>query len=293
MKDTNLYVAKVNVNQNIFNSEENVKKIINDLIPKQIIAYTNDYKGKYISEIADDGSEIRWTLADTTYVNKNIITGNLTKSIPLQYESIDEENRTVEKKPEDEFETKSAFFVYFIDIEKLCFKTSSFINRNVFIKKFKKLLEFEKGLVNIGEVEILLVTESSEVRDILLNKKVTEIKIEVIQPNGRKKQYESMRAIISQSKSKKTQFTLQNNDGLQVKEDNTDELSAILAEGLDMTEEGYGSMSVSYFEGKKIKKSSTESSPVIVGAALGPEDLEVPESVILDLQSKLREREKS
>lgn len=293
MSDTNLYIAKVNVNQNIFNSEETVKKIINELIPQQIIDFTDKYKGKFITESAKDGSDIRWTLADTTYVNDNIITGNLTKSIPLQYDSIDDENRIVEKKPEDEYETNSAFFVYFVDIEKLCFKTSRFINRNTFIQKFKQLLEYKDGLVNIGEVEILLVTESSEVRQILLTKKITEIKIEVIQPNGRKKQYESMQAIIKQNKSKKTKITLQNNDGLQVKEDDSEEINELLTEGLEMTEEGYGSISVSYVEGKKTKKSSTGSSPVKIDVALEPEETEVHESVIMDLQSRLREREKS
>lgn len=285
------YIAKVNVNQNIFNEEEEVNEIISKRIPEQILEFTKGYKGDYITEKANDGSEIRWSLAETTLINKNVISGNLTKSVPLRYDSIDDENKIVEKSPEDEFETESAFFIYFIDIEKLCFKTNQQINKNIFLRKFKELLEFKNGFYIIGELEIFLITESEKIKHLLLTKKVTDIKIEVIQPNGRKRQYKRMQTIIKSTKSKKTNIKLQNNDGLQVRADDSEELNDILSEGIKMTEDGYGTMSLAYYEGKKKKHSSTSHSPLKIGVTMNEDRTNVLESDIIDLQTILKKRE--
>ena len=53
------YIAKVNVNQNIFNEEEEVNDIITKRIPEQILEWTKSYEGAFITERANDGSDIR------------------------------------------------------------------------------------------------------------------------------------------------------------------------------------------------------------------------------------------
>jgi hypothetical protein len=292
MESAEFYMAKVNVNQNIFNAEEEVVSIINEKIPEQILEFTNSYKGKYIPEIAKDGSEVRWTLADITKVNDEIITGNLTKSLPLKYDSLNKENKVIEKSPKDEFRTEKAFFVYFVDIEKVCFKTNRVLNKNIFVEKFKDLLEFEHGYYTIGELEVILITESSTVKNILINHKIAEIKLDIVYPNG-KKTFSKLQDIFKSTRTNKAQLNLKNKGGLQVKEENTGELNDVVKEGLGMTEAGYGSMSVRYYDGGKLKTSSTKNSPVKLDVDMPEDGTNVRKSDIIDLQKYLREREKS
>lgn len=292
MAKTYLYCAKVNVNENIFIADQEVEEIISKKIPEQVLAFSTDYIGKFIKEKDNEGQDILWTLADTTLVDSNTIIGSLTKSRPLIYDSLNSENRLVEKSPENELDTDAAFFIYFIKEEIVTFKTNRNISRNAFIQKFKDMLEFEKGMDNIGEVEVILLTKSDEIRSILLSHKVTKINIEVVHPNSRKKQYKRMQEIIRKSKSKKTKLALQNNDGLTVREESTDELTDILQESLQMTEDGYGSITISYYEGKKIKTSSTSDDPVKIPIAKLEEGTSVQQDAIIEIATKLHERKK-
>lgn len=259
------YVAKVNVNQNIFSGDENVEKIIKEYIPEQILNFTEAYVGKYIAYDANTNEEVRWTLANTANFSEEYLTGYLSKSRPLAYSLITEENKIIEEQPEGKFQTESSFFVYNIEKELLIFDTNRFINRDTFIKIFKQLLEFEEGIQKIGEVEIVMKTETTELKKILFSKTITSFRVDIVHPNSRRRQFDSMKGIINDTNSKRSSFKLTNETGLKVKEtepSREEDLVPIFAESLEMSENGYAELKVEYRENGEKKTSESKATPV-------------------------------
>lgn len=270
MAKNKFYVAKVNVNQNIFTTDQKLSDIINIKIPEQILKFSKNYIGLYHTETTPNGEEIRWTLANTQKLSDNFLIGYLSKSKPLEYNTVTEDNKIKEEQPENVFSTEFCYFVYNIKKEILIFDTNRFINRDTFIRVFKKLLEFEDGLEQIGEVEIVMMTETTELRSILSSKQVVYFKVEIVHPNSRRRQFNSMKKTIDEMNAKKLTQTMSNDNGLKVVSDNNEsedednEFTPVVSESLEMSEAGYAEIDLAYIEKGKRLTSSSKASPVVV-----------------------------
>lgn len=296
MPSNNFYVAKVNVNQNIFSALEEVENIIRKMIPQQILEFSNSYKGMHLAKEAGTENEIRWTLANTEKQDDNLISGLLTKSTPLEYQTVTNENTVIDEQPDGKFKTEACFFTYFIEEELLAFDTNRFIPRDTFLTIFKELLEFEDGIINIGEVEIILKTETSSLLNIFLTKNITYFRVEIVHPNSRKKQFNSMRGIVTDMNAKKATFNMTNDSGLKILSDDNkkddkdlteDDLNPIVKDSLKMSEEGYAEIKVTYYDNGDKKSTSSKSSPLkVVIPNYDPTNIE-KESVIMAIKNKL------
>lgn len=244
------YVAKLNVNGNIFVDSTDLDNIIVKKIPNHLLKFKSesDLDLSYMDKL--DGS--KWGLYDVKEINgkERIIYGNLVRTIEMDRNLLDDNVLTEDKVP---FSYFSKFF-YIVEKEYLIFQSTTNINYEDFLIYFKKMMEFDNGISEIGEIELILLTKTDEIEAILLKKLITKLDFYFVQPNNRRN-FNKIQDIFNESNSKKGNVTLENSEGLKTTESaNKDKLTDNVKEIVELTNNGYGSINMSYKNNREDKK---------------------------------------
>ncbi|MBO0485950.1 hypothetical protein [Vagococcus fluvialis] len=244
------YVAKLNVNGNIFVDPIDLDNIIEKKIPNHLLKFKSesDLDLSYIDKL--DGS--KWGLYDVKEINgqERIIYGNLVRTVEMERNLLDDNVLTEDKVP---FSYFSKFF-YVVEKEYLIFQSTTNINYEDFLIYFKKMMEFDNGISEIGEIELILLTKTDEIEDILLKKLITKLDFYFVQPNNRRN-FNKIQDIFNESNSKKGNVTLENSEGLKTTEGtDKDKLTDNVKEIVELTNNGYGSINMSYKNNREDKK---------------------------------------
>ena len=231
-----LHFAKVNINENIFSTED-----INQLIQIEI---PNLIKNSPEKKIRSGGS---FSFADVIDVGDNdspILLGNLTYSIDKEPRILDKVKRTTEVTQLKNF-ANSASFLYDVNSEVLAYSSADSINHNTFKKNFQHLLETNE---KIGFVKIIDYPKDHNVFEVFKSlNKITYVKFSIIPPNPKPLNRAKFKGIIDETKAKEMDITLKDPKGnIDITKDDVDELQTeenlapTIAEGLEYVNQGYG-----------------------------------------------------
>ena len=102
MSDT-YYIAKLNINGNIFTDNNNFNKIKTELIPNRILSFKDGYS---ITQ-----KHVKYTFADVEKLSKDIISGKVVKLFDRELENVNK-GKTLKKLEQDGKECK---FFYSIE----------------------------------------------------------------------------------------------------------------------------------------------------------------------------------
>lgn len=166
------YVAKLNINGNIFTDEKNFNKIKTELIPNRILSFKNGNSKNYITQ-----KKKKYTFADIEKLDEDIIFGKIVKLFNRELENVNE-GKTLKKWEQDGKECK---FFYSIENELfLLQKCDLYKGGNALLDIIANLIETD---YNIGELKIKLLKTSQDIRKILIRDKIKEIQFNYIHPN--------------------------------------------------------------------------------------------------------------
>ncbi|MEK3736022.1 MULTISPECIES: hypothetical protein [Paenibacillus] len=213
--------AKVNINQNIFNS--NVKDLIS-FIPQTIILKP---------ELKKKNSKWTWKFIDIHSLedDENTLYGYFVKSRREKKLGIDGDKTREYELPF--LAAYQSFFIYDGNREILVFEETSDISRDEFTSAFARIIHDTNLL--IGELVIEVIPQKDVVYNQILRMDVlTKIEFDLVHPNFIDKDaYRDLKDIIRNEQATRLKTTLENVDGL-----NKD--GKMIHSGLEMVSSGYG-----------------------------------------------------
>lgn len=267
MKKVNYKLAKVNIIENIFTDDENIDKIILEEIPNQIFSYT-DFNKYYEEKITihNEKSVIQWSFTDLKRINENCIKGNLAKIFPLKV-TTEVDKKTSSKEFDDIYETLTVSFYYFINEEIIAYRNHNNISSKKFKTIFKELLKLGDSSVLIGEVDIITVSNSESLKQVLFSKtsQIKSIQLTILRPNRPKNTAEEIDKLMKEMKSNVTSLKFESED------DSLNADNDLVHETLNRTESGRAKLTafVKTIYGSYQKFSSSSS----------PQQAHVPEEI--------------
>lgn len=237
------YFAKLNVNQNLFNSSINFNDIKQIYIPEQIRSFNDDRSDK---RFCDKKTNSEWTITDVKNIDENIIYGRLSKiTQPKDSFKIVKGNKTT--KDLNKIAYVSDFY-YFIKQEYIVFNTNIHIKYQTFVSIFGKVLYNcgnKKDRYNMGNLEIRLLTEVSEFQKELFNNSVFHISLDYVAPND-PNTIDKLANIFKDSKSESGKLELNNRSkGIEIKQ------NSLIKNMMFMLKQGWASITAEV--GKKYK----------------------------------------
>ncbi|RDU35489.1 hypothetical protein DRW41_17260 [Neobacillus piezotolerans] len=249
MRSRTFFAAKINIHGNIFSQD--LDELIFVHIPRVIL----ESESKRIHSW-------NWSFTDIESINvenRNLITGNLTKSKHAN-QNVKVGKKTVKKKSEDEL-AHTAFFVYDISNEILVHESTGAISQFDFRRVFTDLLSRDPL---VGEVKILPIPEPHKLRQELLSiEKITTVTFHLIHPNPGKREFDLYQSLIHDYGLKELDISMSNKEGFPVVEDKDKDGEAdfkpAIESGISLVESGYGDVEFAGFDevvvqGKKKKR---------------------------------------
>lgn len=236
------YVAKLNINGNIFTDDKNFNKIKTKLIPNKILSFKNGNSKNYITQKKE-----KYTFADIEKLDKDIIFGKIVKLFDRELENVNE-GKTLKKWEQDGKECK---FFYSIENELfLLQKCSLYQGGNELLNIIENLIETD---YNIGELKIKLLKASQDIRKILINDKIKEIQFNYIHPNDKTTLDQFSEAMNSIEASTGNMNWKAAKEKTLVLADKYGNAKPITQDMLKYTNNGYGDIIATKDDGSKIK----------------------------------------
>ncbi|AXU54322.1 hypothetical protein I5976_01030 [Clostridioides difficile] len=272
-----LYIAKININENIFHPK------YKEMIPLIGDAVLNHNKKEYKEK------GFNWIFANTKKVNINgyeYISGKISKVLPIKYENIyKEENGKFEDVPIKNSADVSSFLLD-VENELIVFEQVAGISKTNFMEYFSKLcnlIDYE-----LGELKLKLYPKSQEIDNILNNaEKVYSADFKIIPANYSSNDgFFKLDEKLKEDKIDEYEQKLSNKNGnLSTKKD------SLFFQSVQMVKKAYGTIKMEYLDKHTKKKTKFDSNDVIYTSKFDDKDkseseiLEEFEKVIINVRN--------
>lgn len=238
------YVAKLNINGNIFTNSKNLQEIKGVLIPnriKQFKIQKNDNRFyTYRNHI--------YTLANISELSENILEGDIIKEIKTTIQEL-RGSKTEKRNVDDSI---SIHFFYIIS-EELIFIEKNQYYRDSILEIFGNLISLNN--IDIGDIKINLLNRISNIKNFIQKNDIRRITFKYIMPNDPKTDT-GVAKILSELNANNATQTFSNSEGLSLTDDNN-KMKEYTKEILEFAKKGYGTVIAKDSSGNTIKSVET------------------------------------
>lgn len=250
-KTSKFLVFKLNINENIFTSDNTISEIKKQEIPNTILSFSS------IGSNDDPFLKVRsskYTLANVEKLDENVIIGDIFRIKEMKTEKY--KVGKTETAMQDEGETYP--FVYCIEEEFLFLKNQS-NPKTVSLSNYFGMILSNKNQ-RIGELEIKPKCDIDNINQIISdeNNRIIKFEFKYIAPND-KVTIDDMGKVIDQFQGRKGKFEIDNNAGLKLKDENNKPLGIVNTSNR-YSEQGYGSTKIEYIDINGNKKDANSDS---------------------------------